>query len=101
MSVMHLLVDPRLGDAEDDASSTKHRSLFAIAGSLLSELSLPKLVFAWLLLIALPGVLLGLSPLIASAWASTFSRTVAAQVSWISFLLLLALVAAIGLFGGR
>jgi hypothetical protein len=35
------LIDPRRGDAEDDASSTKQRSLLAIAGSLLAEISLP------------------------------------------------------------
>ena len=36
------LIDPRLGDVEDDASSTKRRSLFAMAGSLLAEISFPK-----------------------------------------------------------
>ena len=41
------LIDPRRGDAEDDASSTKQRSLLAIAGSLLAEISLPKLLFDW------------------------------------------------------
>ena len=40
-------IDPRLGDVEDDASSTKQRSLLAIAGSLLAEISLPKLIVAW------------------------------------------------------
>src|SRR5262245_4789645 len=57
-----LLIDPRLGDVEDDASSTKRRSLLAIAGTLLSEISIPKLVTSWLLLIALPAILLGLFP---------------------------------------
>ena len=38
------IIDPRKGDAEDDASSTKRRSLFALAGSLVAEISLPKLV---------------------------------------------------------
>ena len=49
------LVDPRLGDVEDDASSTKRRSLLGIAGSLLAEISIPKLLTAWLFLIVLPG----------------------------------------------
>ena len=49
------IVDPRNGDTEDDASSTKRRSLFALAGSLVAEISLPKLVLAWVLLIGLPG----------------------------------------------
>ena len=40
----------------------------AIAGSLLAEISIPKLITAWLLLIALPAVLLGLAPLIVSGW---------------------------------
>jgi hypothetical protein len=48
------LLDPRLGDVEDDASSPKQRSLLAIAGSLLAEISLPKLVFAWIFSILLP-----------------------------------------------
>jgi hypothetical protein len=52
------IIDPRNGDTEDDASSTKRRSLFALAGNLVTEISLPKLVFAWVLLIALPGFLL-------------------------------------------
>ena len=45
------IIDPRNGDIEDDASSTKRRSLFALAGSLVAEISLPKLVLAWVLLI--------------------------------------------------
>jgi hypothetical protein len=47
------IIDPRTGYAEDDASSTKRRSLFALAGSLVAEISLPKLVLAWVLLIGL------------------------------------------------
>ena len=49
-------------------SSTKRRSLFALAGSLVAEISLPKLVLAWVLLIGLPGFLLGIVPLVGSAW---------------------------------
>ena len=62
------LIDPRRGDAEDDASSTKQRSLLAIAGSLLAEISLPKLLLAWIVSVVLPAVLLGLAPLVATAW---------------------------------
>ncbi len=69
------LLDPRNGDVEDDTSSTKGRSLLSLAGTLLVEISLPKLVAAWLLLVALPCFLLGLTPLIGSAWLHTFSRT--------------------------
>ncbi len=66
-----LLINPREGDAEDDRSATKQRSLFAIAGSLLVEISLPKLVLAWTVSLALPAVLLGLAPLVATGWAAT------------------------------
>jgi hypothetical protein len=41
-----MIIEPRAGDAEDDASSTKKRSLLAIAGSLLGEINLPKLTLA-------------------------------------------------------
>jgi len=54
---MKPIIDPRDGDIEDDASSTKRRSLFALAGSLLAEISLPKLAITWILLIGLPGIM--------------------------------------------
>ena len=56
-----MLIDPRHGDIEDDAASPGQRSLLAIAGSLLVEISLPKLLFAWTVLLLLPAVLLGLA----------------------------------------
>ena len=59
-----MLIDPRHGDIEDDAASPGQRSLLAIAGSLLVEISLPKLLFAWTVLLLLPAVLLGLAPLL-------------------------------------
>ena len=37
---MKPVIDPRGGDVEDDASSTKRRSLLSLAGSLLAEISL-------------------------------------------------------------
>ena len=73
-----MLIDPRDGDIEDDAASPGQRSLLAIAGSLLVEISLPKLLFAWTVLLLLPAVLLGLAPLLASAWLSTLSEHIAA-----------------------
>src|SRR4029450_5483009 len=73
-----MLIDPRHGDIEDDAASPGQRSLLAIAGSLLVEISLPKLLFAWTVLLLLPAVLLGLAPLLASAWLSTLSERIAA-----------------------
>src|SRR5215470_12092404 len=72
------IVDPRQGDVEDDATSPRQRSLLAIAGSLLVEISLPKLLFAWTMLLLLPAMLLGLAPLVATAWLATVSAHIAA-----------------------
>ena len=69
-----MLFDPRLGDAEDDVSSPKQRSLLAMAGSLLAEISLPKLAFAWTVSILLPAALLGSAPLVATLWFAKVSR---------------------------
>jgi len=95
------LIDPRFGDVEDDASSTKRRSLLAMAGSLLAEISLPKLILAWVLMLLLPALLLGLTPLIASAWLATLSNKVAGLFSDAWPLVLLAFVLALGWIGGR
>jgi len=95
------LIDPRFGDVEDDASSTKRRSLLAMAGSLLAEISIPKLILTWVLLVLLPALLLGLAPLIASAWLATLSRKVAGLYSGAWPLALLVLVLALGWIGGR
>jgi hypothetical protein len=92
--------DPRLGDFEDDVSSTKQRSLFLIAGSMLSEISIPQLVFAWVLSIALPAVLLGLAPLVATAWAATLTDEIA-SFTGVGAVILLIISAAIGWFGWR
>lgn len=66
-------IDPRRGDFEDDAASPKQKSLLSIAGSLLVEVSLPKLLFALTISLLLPAILLGAAPLVASAWVSTLS----------------------------
>ena len=95
------LIDPRFGDVEDDASSTKRRSLLAMVGSLLAEISFPKLILAWALLLLLPALLLGLTPLVASAWLATLSKKVAGLFSGAWPLVLLALVLALGWIGGR
>src|SRR6185312_12856875 len=63
-----LLLDPRRGDLEDDRAATSRRSLLSIAGSLLVEISPSKLLVACSLLILLPAFLLGLAPLLLSAW---------------------------------
>jgi hypothetical protein len=54
------ILDPRNGDAEDDVSSPKQKSLLAIAGSLLAEISLTKLLLAWIASILLPAAILGI-----------------------------------------
>ena len=95
-----MLIDPRYGDVEDDAASPGQRSLLAIAGSLLVEISLPKLLFAWTVLLLLPAVLLGLAPLLVSAWFSTLSEKLAALTGIGTALALLA-VAAVGWIGWR
>ena len=95
-----MLIDPRHGDIEDDAASPEQRSLLAIAGSLLVEISLPKLLFAWTVSLVLPAVLLGLAPLLASAWFSTLSERLVALTGIGAALLLVAIVA-LGWIGWR
>ena len=98
---MKPIIDPRRGDVEDDASSTKSRSLLSLAGSLLAEISLPKLALSWIMLFVVPGLLLGLSPLVASAWVSMVSRKITSPLLGIWPALLLLIVLALGLFGVR
>jgi 3',5'-cyclic AMP phosphodiesterase CpdA len=98
---MKPVIDPRGGDVEDDASSTKRRSLLSLAGSLLAEISLPKLILSWTTLFVVPGLLLGLAPLVASAWVSLVSRKITSPLLGIWPVLLLVAVIAIGLFGVR
>ncbi|MGD9921329.1 MAG: metallophosphoesterase [Pseudorhodoplanes sp.] len=98
---MTLLLDPRKGDVEDDTSSTKGRSLLSLAGTLLVEISLPKLIAAWLLLVALPCILLGLTPLIGSAWLATFSRSIGSTYGGLLTFAIILIVLAVGWFGGR
>lgn len=95
-----VLIDPRQGDIEDDASSPKKRSLFAMAGSLLVEVSLPKLLMAWTISLLLPAILLGLAPLVASAWLATVSRHIL-QVTEVGTALALLVTVALGWFGWR
>jgi Calcineurin-like phosphoesterase len=98
---MRLEIDPRRGDIEDDASSSKRRSMLSLAGSLLVEISLPKLLVAWTLLLVIPALTLGVAPIIVSFWIDTFAVKFSAALAGIWSLLLLALVAAVGWFGGR
>ena len=94
------ILDPRNGDAEDDVSSPKQKSLLAIAGSLLAEISLTKLLLAWIASIVLPAAILGLAPLIVTAWVGGVFTRVLELYGYGAALVLLAIVAA-GWFGWR
>ncbi|WP_045835501.1 metallophosphoesterase [Hyphomicrobium sp. 99] len=98
---MRPIVDPRRGDVEDDASSTKQRSLLSLAGSLLAEISLPKLLAAWAILIILPALLLGVAPLLGSIWMSTVSSKVAAIYTGFLAPVVLVILLVVGWFGGK
>ena len=95
------IIDPRNGDIEDDAASTERRSLLSLMGSLLAEISLPKLAIAWMLLIGLPGLLLGAAPLLASIWIASVVSKVANIVTEVLPALLLLPLVAFGWFAGR
>jgi len=95
---MRPIVDPRQGDIEDDASSTKRRTLISLAGNLLAEISLPKLIAAWTMLIALPVLVLGVTPLLASIWISKISSKAAAIFTGLWPPILLALLGVVGWF---
>src|SRR5258705_4625622 len=90
-----VLIDPRHGNLEDDAASPGQRSLLAIAGSLLVEISLPKLLFAWIVSLLLPALLLGIAPLVATAWVSSVSEHVL-ELTEIGAALVLVAVMALG-----
>ena len=98
---MKPIIDPRQGDIETDVSSTKRRSLLSLAGGLLVEISLPKLLIAWMLLLVVPGLLLGLAPIVASDWLRKVSGKIAAPAIGIGSALLFAVVIAVGWFGWR
>ena len=95
------VIDPRHGDVETDFSSTKQHSMLSLAGGLLVEISLPKLIMAWTLLLLVPGLLLGLGPIVASEWVRALSGTVASPTIGLWSVLFLAAVLAIGYFGWR
>ena len=98
---MQRLIDPRKGDFECDASSTKNRSMLSIAGSLLAEIGIPKLIFAWIALIGLPSLMLGAMPIAASIWISTTAVKLDDLAYGFLPPLFLAMLALIGIFGGR
>ena len=95
-----ILIDPRLGDAEDDASSPKQKSLLALAGSLLAEISVAKLLLAFTISLLLPAVLLGVAPLVTTAWLAQVSGNTLRTME-VGAVLVLALVVALGWVGWR
>jgi len=86
-----MLVDPRRGDAEDDVAAPTSRSLAAIAGGLLAEVSPAKLAAALGALVVFPALVIGFAPLLATAWLDKVSAKLRA-VSEVGSLLLLALL---------
>ena len=98
---MELIFDPRRGDFEDDASSTKRRSLLSLAGSMLVEISLPKLALAWLLMLVVPSLVLGLAPLAVTVWISTVKWKIDFALAEYWPVVLLVAIAALGWYGGR
>ena len=95
------ILDPRAGDIEDDQSSTTRRSLVSLAGSLLAEVSFPKIVLAWVLIVGLPGVFLGAAPLVVSVWVVKVSSRASAIAYEVIPAIVLVMLLAIGWFLGR
>lgn len=96
-----LLIDPRRGDIQDDAASRHHRSLLAMAGSMVVEVNPVKLGLAALIMIVLPAVLLGLAPLLATGWYGLLPRGTADLVSDVVPLASLVAAIVVAWFGGR
>ena len=94
-------LDPRNGDLEDDAAAPKAKSLLAIAGSLLAEISLPRLLVAWGLLIALPALALGGLPIVFGAWLATLSTNLARAAAGYGAAGLVLALLAVGWVAGR
>ena len=98
---LNSVIDPRFGDIEDDASSTQRRSLLSLAGSMLVEISFAKLVVAWVVLLILPGLLIGLAPMLVSFWLITVTNKIASLVIGVWSVVLFAGLLALGWFGWR
>jgi 3',5'-cyclic AMP phosphodiesterase CpdA len=94
------LIDPRNGDIETDASSTESRSLLALAGNLLAEVSLPKMAAAFISLVIVPTVLVGLVPVIVTIWAQELSGG-RPGVSGIGGIFVIAVLLTLAWVGGR
>src|SRR6516165_4502137 len=100
-SCLRPAIDPRRGDIEDDASSSKRHSLLSLAGSLLAEISLPKLLVAFTLLVVIPSWALGIAPIVAAIWFGKLSSKLATGLTSFWPAILLVIVGVVGWFGGR
>lgn len=67
---------------------------------MLAEISLPKLALAWLLMLILPSIVLGLVPLAATVWLSTVKWKLDRAIREIWPVVLLAALIALGWYGG-
>ena len=75
--------------------------MLALAGSLFAEISPAKLLLSWTMLFVVPALLLGLTPLIASAWLTLIKDKITSPLIGIWPILLLAVLAMVGLLGAR
>lgn len=75
--------------------------MLSLAGSLLVEISLLKLALAWLLLLVVPGLFLGLVPIVVTAWFRALTDRVFSPTIGFWSVLILAAIVAIGWYGGR
>lgn len=77
------------------------RSLIALGGSMLVELSWMKLFVAWLLLLVFPSLALGTAPIVAVAWARSITERALAPVVGIWSVIVLGVILVAGWYGGR
>lgn len=89
------LLDPRRGDAENDATNMRQKSLAQMAARILTEISLPKFLLSLGMTVILPALAIGLAPLIVSAWLGFFARTDHALAGLIALLVVFALIVAL------
>ncbi|MDA8052339.1 MAG: metallophosphoesterase [Rhodospirillales bacterium] len=94
-------LDPRRGDVEDDALSARRRSALSRMGTLLVEVSPPRLAAALILLLVVPGLVLGFASLAASLWIGLVSRRIVSPFAgaWPTLVLLAVLL--FGVLAGR
>ena len=75
--------------------------MLSLAGSLLAEISIPKLLTAWITLIVVPSLMLGVAPIVAAIWIYKVSDRVATSLLGVWSVLLLVGLAVLGWYGGR